>query len=188
MFVDAGVFVARESAANRTIATPRRNANGPAAMNLNYYPGIELELFATATFGILRHRTCQAFIGQTVLDVGAGIGGHVPLCLSTTFETGSGIEPDDGLASRLGRRIEDGDLPLVCRVVNGTLDQLESPGRSAPCFVWTFLNMPPRIDRAGQRGKPPCSGWLAHCFWRRLHQRAKLSRTHRGGDRQGRPA
>jgi hypothetical protein len=97
-------------------------------MNLRY-PGTELELFATATnwkryvAGLL-----APHIGETVLDVGAGIGGHVPFLFKHHIRDWICIEPDEGLASRLVQRITEGELPTACRVVTGTLDELDAPG------------------------------------------------------------
>ena len=93
------------------------------------YPGTELELFATATnWKSYVAALVGPYIGDTVLDVGAGIGGHVPFLFKDHVRDWICIEPDEELASRLGHRIEDGELPLACRVVAGTLDQLKAPG------------------------------------------------------------
>lgn len=107
-------------------------------MNLNY-PGTELELFATATnWKSYIAALVGPYIGETVIDVGAGIGGHVPFLFKHHVRDWICIEPDGGLASRLVQRIEDGELPLACRVVTGTLDQLEAPG---PCRTVLYLDV-----------------------------------------------
>ena len=97
-------------------------------MNLRY-PGGELELFAGATNwksyigGLL-----SPYLGETVLDVGAGIGGHVPFLCGSGVKEWVCLEPDERLASEIVRRIEGGDLPAFCRVVTGTIEALVGCG------------------------------------------------------------
>lgn len=93
------------------------------------YPGTELELFAAAT-GWKRYIAALVapHIGETVLDVGAGIGGHVPFLCASGVKDWVCLEPDEWLASRIGQGIAEGQLPAACRVVNGTIDQLEDLG------------------------------------------------------------
>jgi hypothetical protein len=96
-------------------------------MNL-WYPGTELELFAAASnWKRYVAALIAPYIGETVLDVGAGIGGHVPFLFKPRMRDWVCLEPDVTLASRLSRRIADGELPAACSVVIGTLDQLEAP-------------------------------------------------------------
>jgi predicted RNA methylase len=86
-------------------------------MNL-CHPGTELELFATATnWKRYIAALITPYIGETVLDVGAGIGGHVPFLCRHCVREWVCVEPDAKLASRLARRIADGELPAVCRVI-----------------------------------------------------------------------
>jgi hypothetical protein len=97
-------------------------------MNL-CYPGTELELFATATnWKRYIAALITPYIGERVLDVGAGIGGHVPFLCRHCVREWVCLEPDARLASRLARRIADGELPALCRVSTGTLDQLGASG------------------------------------------------------------
>ena len=80
------------------------------------YPGTELELFATA-INWKRYVTALVapHIRETVLDVGAGIGAHVPFLFQHHIRDWVCIEPDEALASRLVRRIAYGELPTACR-------------------------------------------------------------------------
>jgi SAM-dependent methyltransferase len=93
-------------------------------MNLPY-SGTELELFATANNWKRYVATFIApHIGERVLDVGAGIGSHIPFLFGIGVRDWVCLEPDQELASRLARDIADRELPAACRVVTGTLDQI----------------------------------------------------------------
>jgi SAM-dependent methyltransferase len=97
-------------------------------MNFSY-PGSELELFAEATnwkryvAGLV-----APYIGETVLDVGAGIGGHIPFLCKSGVHDWVCLEPDELLASHIARGIADGRLPTSCRVITGNIDQLGDLG------------------------------------------------------------
>jgi hypothetical protein len=122
--------ICRKASALRTGTIVRhvRNATRSATINLDY-PGTELELFATATNSKCYVAALVApHIGETVLDVGAGIGDHVPFMFKHHLRDWVCIEPDEGLAARLVRRIADGELPVACRVIAGTLDKHDVPG------------------------------------------------------------
>jgi hypothetical protein len=98
--------------------------SGPAAMNLRY-PGSELELFAGATnWKSYVAELLSPYLGETVLDVGAGIGGHVPFLCRREVREWVCLEPDERLVSQITHRIENGELPAACRVVTGTLEAL----------------------------------------------------------------
>jgi hypothetical protein len=98
-------------------------------MNL-CYPGTELELFAAATnWKSYVAALVGPYIGETVLDVGAGIGGHVPFLFKPGVRDWVCLEPDLELASRIARRIAEGELPAACRVVSATLDQINEVER-----------------------------------------------------------
>src|SRR5215471_17590392 len=103
--------------------------DGPAAMNL-HYPRGELELFARATnWKSYIAELLSPYLGETVLDVGAGIRRHVPFLCRPGVKEWVRLEPDERLASQIANRIENGELPLACRVVTGTLEALAGCAR-----------------------------------------------------------
>jgi hypothetical protein len=91
----------------------------------NYtYLGSELELFSQASnWKAYYGRLIRSYLGNEVLEVGAGIG-------ATTSSLYSGqrrwvcLEPDPGLACTLGQRIAEGRLSECCEVEVGTLADL----------------------------------------------------------------
>jgi hypothetical protein len=91
------------------------------------YPGGELELFAAATNWKRYVATLVApYVVSPVLEVGAGIGAHVPFLFKPAIQDWCCLEPDRRLASHIADRIAHRELPAACRVVNGTLDRLDT--------------------------------------------------------------
>src|SRR3984957_16771270 len=93
-----------------------------------HYVGGELELFGEARRwkGYLA-RQIAPFLGERVLEVGAGIGGAT----TALFEAAEGpcrawlcLEPDLDLAAELRRRVNDGTLASLCTVRSGTVAAL----------------------------------------------------------------
>ena len=89
------------------------------------YVGSELELFAGAT----RWKSYLAdqvapFLGEEVLEVGAGLGGTTRRLCRGVERRWVCLEPDEGLAGRLSGAIVSGELPACCRVEVGTLERL----------------------------------------------------------------
>ncbi len=89
------------------------------------YVGSELELFA----GAIRWKSYIAdqvtpFLGEEVLEVGAGLGGTSKRLCRGIERRWVCLEPDEGLAGRLSRAIDTGELPACCRVEVGTLERL----------------------------------------------------------------
>jgi SAM-dependent methyltransferase len=90
------------------------------------YVGSELDLFAAATVwkSYVRRRV-RPYLGREVLEVGAGHGGTTRVLCSGAAARWVCLEPDAELAGRLARSIADGSSPACCRVVVGTLEQVE---------------------------------------------------------------
>ena len=91
-----------------------------------HYVGDELDLFATATrWKAYFHRQISPYLGASVLEVGAGLGGTTRALCRGTEARWVCLEPDPALAARLEAEQAAGRLPGACEVVVGTLnDQL----------------------------------------------------------------
>jgi SAM-dependent methyltransferase len=94
------------------------------------YIGRELELFAAARNwkSYLRDRI-SPYLGSSVLEVGAGIGGTTRLLVSKQQSRWVCLEPDPALASDLRKTIDAGSLPATCSVREGTLSDLRPDER-----------------------------------------------------------
>jgi hypothetical protein len=91
------------------------------------YVGSELELFAAATvWKAYFRRHIDPYLGDDVLEVGAGLGGTTKLLCRPGDGAGAWLclEPDAKLARDLEEAIACGQLPGRCRVMVGTLDQV----------------------------------------------------------------
>jgi SAM-dependent methyltransferase len=94
------------------------------------YVGSELELFAAARCWKSYLRSQWApFLGDDVLEVGAGLGGTTKVCCDAGRRRWVCLEPDVGLAGRLSDAIANGELPPVCEAVVGTLGDLAEETR-----------------------------------------------------------
>jgi Methyltransferase domain len=94
-------------------------------MSAFVYIGSELELFAHAIHWKAYLRSHLApFLGQRVLEVGAGSGNTTKLLCDGTQESWLCLEPDDQLGEQLRSAIQSGELPPWCQVVVGTLADL----------------------------------------------------------------
>lgn len=94
-----------------------------------HYVGGELELFAEAhRWKRYLARQIAPFLGERVLEVGAGIGGTTTALVEASkgrCRTWMCLEPDLELASELRRRIAGGSVPSLCAVRSGTVAELE---------------------------------------------------------------
>lgn len=86
------------------------------------YVGSELDLFAAATQwkAYVRARV-GPYLGDEVLEVGAGFGGTTQVYCKGTERRWVCLEPDARLADRLSGSIRDGSLPRCCTAVTGTI-------------------------------------------------------------------
>jgi SAM-dependent methyltransferase len=89
------------------------------------YVGSELALFAGAKVwkGYLRDRIA-AYLGENVLEVGAGLGGTTRVLCRGSERRWVCLEPDPTLAARLDAEIRSGSLPSCCEARVGTIDDL----------------------------------------------------------------
>ena len=94
------------------------------------YEGSELDLFAAATHwkSYFRDRLAP-YLGQEVLEVGAGLGGTTKVLCRGTERRWVCLEPDAALASRLEGEIRSGSVPACCEVRVGTLGEDPGPER-----------------------------------------------------------
>jgi SAM-dependent methyltransferase len=88
------------------------------------YAGTELMLFASASRwkSYLASRV-RPYLGQRVLEVGAGIGGTTPFLYSGQ-QAWVCLEPDPALLEVLAQKIAAGQLPAACAARLGTLADL----------------------------------------------------------------
>jgi hypothetical protein len=87
--------------------------------------GRELDLFAAAKhWKSYLSRQLHPYIGDDVLEVGAGLGGTTRALCRGGHKRWVCLEPDWELAARLNRTIDDGRLPPCCEVIVGTLDSI----------------------------------------------------------------
>ena len=99
------------------------------------YAGSELELFSAAQ-NWKRYWSSQIapFVGQRVFDVGAGLGANVEL-LHRPGTSWLCIEPDSDLAKGAASRLAALGLSDQCRVMNGTLADID-PGEKADTILY----------------------------------------------------
>jgi ubiquinone/menaquinone biosynthesis C-methylase UbiE len=111
----------------RAIPLPTGNARPGAGTELDY-PGSELEIFAEATvWRTYWQGQIKQFIGQRVLEVGAGIGSVTASLARHGVEHWVALEPDPGMARDLDELRRYGALPACCEPRLGTIADL-APG------------------------------------------------------------
>ena len=89
------------------------------------YIGSELELFAYAIHWKAYLRShLEPFLGQRVLEVGAGKGNTTKFLCSGTRESWVCLEPDAQLGEQLRSAIRSGEIPPWCQVIVCTLAEL----------------------------------------------------------------
>src|SRR5262245_35210714 len=103
---------------------PDRSDNAGQSLK---YVGSELDLFAQAAhWKSYWSRTVAPFLGDRVLEVGAGIGATARILCSTKQKRWLALEPDPELADRFRNDVTSGFLPSICEVRIGTLSGLRS--------------------------------------------------------------
>jgi ubiquinone/menaquinone biosynthesis C-methylase UbiE len=93
--------------------------------NLEYL-GKELDIFAQAT-GWKRYFSSiiTPYIGERVLEVGAGIGTTTAVLCNSESREWLCLEPDPSLLKILDKKLQSGDLPAQCRTSLGTIQNLD---------------------------------------------------------------
>jgi SAM-dependent methyltransferase len=89
------------------------------------YAGSELDLFSKAVNwkGYVRDQIAP-YLGEDVLEVGAGLGGTTRVLCRGTERRWVCLEPDASLAARLEGEIRSGSLPGCCEARVGTIEGL----------------------------------------------------------------
>lgn len=89
------------------------------------YIGSELELFSKASnWKNYYSKKIKSYLGRTVLEVGAGIGGTTKSLYRNDQNHWVCLEPDPVLANQIQLSIDSGHLPQGCEVKLGTLTDL----------------------------------------------------------------
>lgn len=79
------------------------------------YVGDELHLFSQAkNWKGYWSRTITPYVGQNVLDVGAGIGATAHHLATPSVKRWLALEPDPSLAERMAAKVAGGQLPAAC--------------------------------------------------------------------------
>jgi hypothetical protein len=109
------------------------------------YEGSELALFAEANrWKRYFARSLYPFIGPSVLEVGAGIGGTTQVLCAKDHRRWVCLEPDAILVEQLHERIRIGKLPPFCEARVGTLSSLPSRERFDTIF---YIDVLEHIER-----------------------------------------
>lgn len=90
------------------------------------YAGSELELFARAKrWKTYLARQITPFVTGHVLEVGAGIGSNIDYLFNPQVQEWLALEPDPRLSSVIAERQRTGELPKICQILTGTLNDTE---------------------------------------------------------------
>lgn len=89
------------------------------------YSGNELELFALAkNWKSYWSSEIRPFIGEVVLEVGAGIGANANTLRSNHYQSWVCLEPDKTMCEMMKHRITQGTLPNYLEIRSGTIKSL----------------------------------------------------------------
>ena len=95
-----------------------------------HYVGGELELFAGAVnWKAYVASVLRPFVRGRVLEVGAGLGANIPHLHNDRVASWTSLEPDLDLAARIAGAVRAGTLPAGCRVVTGTIADIDPAAR-----------------------------------------------------------
>jgi SAM-dependent methyltransferase len=94
------------------------------------YQGSELVLFAEArNWKAYFAAFLRPYVGQRVLEVGAGLGNNIGPLISPVVREWVCLEPDASLADQIQADIFEGRLPEACRVSSGTIAAISDSER-----------------------------------------------------------
>jgi SAM-dependent methyltransferase len=97
------------------------------------------------------------FIGETVLEIGSGLGANIPYIHHARVRDWLCVEPDAAMADRLSREIAAGKLPADCRVLAGDLRALAS-GETFDSVLYLDVLEHIADDRAELKRAATCLG------------------------------
>jgi SAM-dependent methyltransferase len=90
------------------------------------YVGSELDLFSAAkNWKSYFRKQLLPYLGEDVLEVGAGLGGTTQVLCRGTEKRWVCLEPDAALVARLDQKIQSGELPKCCESRLGTLEKFD---------------------------------------------------------------
>jgi len=94
------------------------------------YSGNELELFAAAVhWKAYWSSQIEPYLGQQVLELGAGLGATARALNHRCYQRWVGLEPDDGMCAQLRKSMCEGGLPGCFELRHGTSRCLSSDER-----------------------------------------------------------
>ncbi len=94
-------------------------------MTVQDYIGQELEIFAHAVRWKAYYASLfKPYIGQRVVEVGAGMGATTPFLCDGSQEAWICLEPDPDLQRSLAGRVAEGKLPACCQACLGVVPDL----------------------------------------------------------------
>jgi SAM-dependent methyltransferase len=144
------------------------------------YEGNELELFAHArNWKRYWGSIVQPHLGDRVLDVGAGIGETAKTLATDHQKRWVCLEPDRRMAEQIAHRISSRDLPAICEVRAGTIDDISERDFSAILYIDVLehiRNDREELRKAAERVRPdgrvivlaPAYQWLYTPFDRAI--------------------
>ena len=89
------------------------------------YKGKELDLFAEVIIWKRYWKSViRKYLGNHILEVGAGIGASIEIFADGPFSTWLGLEPDPDLVALLKGRLSRGEFPQWCEFKQGTIQDL----------------------------------------------------------------
>jgi SAM-dependent methyltransferase len=90
------------------------------------YVGSELDLFSAAKqWKSYFRKQLSPYLGEDVLEVGAGLGGTTKVLCRGSEKRWVCLEPDAALVARLDQELASGGLPQCCEIRLGTLDKFD---------------------------------------------------------------